>query len=51
MTVKIGWALTLESEFISKYEAGLTVSPHLMYDPERYSRVAEVKEGRWRFTT
>jgi hypothetical protein len=51
MTVKIGWALTLESEMIGKYEQGLTISPHIMYDPERYKRIAEIKTGRWRFTT
>jgi hypothetical protein len=49
MTVKIGWAHLQEHERWSMM-SGVSMSPHLLFDPEKYYRAPTVKHGRWRFT-
>ena len=50
MAVKVGWVqLNEDSRFMNLM--GIAMSPHLMFDPERYKRAADIKHGRWRFST
>lgn len=50
MAVKIGWVQLQEDPRMSMM-GGVAMSPHLLFDPERYRRIAQIKHGRWRFTT
>jgi hypothetical protein len=50
MAVKVGWVQLQEDPRLSNM-GGVAMSPYMMFDPERYKRISEVKHGRWRFTT